>query len=299
MLFTEQIKENKNSGLFMAASLLLYFSLYTIISIQIKGLYNPALGSLMIIFAVMSDYYLTRRKLRPYLRFILVIVSYFLIKLLIITFSFLSSPPDGYHIIIDKLPYIFNRDTIVSVLIILFYFIFNSLRLFKTNAFLYYTSTLLIITAFFVFIRFDLPITKSIFKNYFNLSVFLIFFVVLLFLRHVSFYSGRIGKKIGKKEFLFLMPVVLLLSLIFFIIILPKHIEEKGGGGSGLLNQNFFLFDFSNFLELKDEIKLNDERVLILELEGVKDRVRNQINRGWNRQIYLKSFRKIYCRRRF
>ena len=287
---TKSSSKLQNTFLYLVISLLLYFSLYVLISKQFKGLYNPFFGGVILIFSIFIDFYFSKRKLRIYIRFFIVICSYLLLKFLISIFSLLASPGDGYHLFIDKLPYLFNRDTVIAIIFILFYFIFDATRIIKTNILGYILSTMILILSFFLSLRFDIPINKTIFVNYFNLSIFLIFIVGLFIFRHTIFHQNHVVRKFEKRDLLLFLPLLLSIIFLFFSVILPEHIDEKGSGDSGLLDQGLWQFDFSNFVELKDEIKLNNDRVLIMELSGVKDSIRHRINRGWNRQIYLKRF---------
>jgi len=97
-------------------------------------------------------------------------------------------------------------------------------------------------------------------------------------------------RKINRKDLLMIVPILLLIILLFFGVILPEHIQETGGKNSGLLSPNLFLFDFSNFIELKDEIKLSNERVLIMELQGFEESLNYSSGDMWNRSVYLKRF---------
>lgn len=280
----------KNRTLYQIISLILYFSLYILISKEFKGLYSAFIGSLFLISAFLADIFLSRKGIRIYIRFLIVIIGYILLKLLVSLFSLFLSPNETYLIIIDKLPYLFNRDTIIALLFIIFYFLFDASRIKKVSNWGYAISTMAIILVFFLSLRFDIPITKTIFANYFNLAMFLIGIIVLLIIRHLLFHQDSMKRKTNLKDLLMLIPILLFIILLFFTIILPEHIQETGGKNSGLISPNLFLFDFSNFIELKDEIKLSNERVLIMELHGFEDSLNNRISEGWNRQVYLKRF---------
>lgn len=280
----------QNSFLYILPSYLLYISIYIAISLQLKGFYTPVFGVVFFTAALISDYILSRRNIRIIIRFLSIVFSYFLLKFLIILFSFLTSNKEGYNIFIDKLPYLFNRDTVIIIILVVFYFIFDAVRIIRVNMFGYIASTIILIASFVLSLSFADSIKKTIFNNYFNLSLFLIFIVTLFIFRHAVFYQNKIGRKFEKKDIFLFIPMIIFLILIFFTIILPDHRENKKDPNSGIFTENLFFFDFSQFLELKEEIKLSDDRVLIMELNGVKDSIKNRINKGWNRQIYLKRF---------
>ncbi len=280
----------QNNFLYIFPSFLLYISLYITISLQLKGFYTPIFGIIFFTAALVVDYILSRKNFRIIIRFLLIIFSYLLLKFLIILFSFLTSNKEGYNIFVDKLPYLFNRDTVAIIILVIFYFIFDAIRIIRVNIWGYLTSTIILIISFVLSLGFEDSIKKTIFNNYFNLSLFLIFIVTLFIFRHAIFFQNKIGRKFEKKDLFLFIPLVIFLILIFFTIILPDHRESKKDPNSGIFTENLFFFDFSQFLELKEEIKLSDDRVLIMELNGVKDSIKNRINKGWNRQIYLKRF---------
>jgi transglutaminase-like putative cysteine protease len=89
-----------------------------------------------------------------------------------------------------------------------------------------------------------------------------------------------------------LLALIILIPLVFFLfsVILQKHISNANKGNSALFNQNLFNFDFSDYVELKDEIKMSEDKVLVMELQGFDASTNKKISEGWNRQIYLKRF---------
>ncbi|HPO49507.1 MAG TPA: transglutaminase-like domain-containing protein [Spirochaetota bacterium] len=280
-----------NKFLYLFSSLLIYIFLYILVSLLLKDFYKPLVGVISFVCAALFDLYFFNKKIRIYIRIIVLVLLYFLIRFIFEILGNLASDKDSYNIF-DKIPYVFFRDSFISIIFIVFYFFFDSLKI-KRSKISYYLSTILLISFFFIVLRninFDANINKSIFKNYFNYSIFLIFTVFLFILRHISFNLDNSGKKIGKRDFaLFLLlffPVVFLL----FSIILQKHINDANKSNSALFNQSLFQFDFSNYVELKDEIKLSDDKVLILELSGVSSTKADIVNEGWNKQIYLKRF---------
>ncbi len=286
----KKIETIHNNFFYIIPSFLLYISLYIVVSLQMKDFYNPGFGVLFFTLAIFVDYIFFKKNIRIIIRFFSIILSFLLIKFLVVMFSYFTAPKQGYNFFVDKIPYLFNRDTIIIIIFIIIYFIFDAVRIIRVNIWGYYFSTIILIIFFILSLNFKDSIQKTIFLNYFNLSLFLIFIVLLFIFRHAIFYQNLAGRKFEKKDLLLFLPLILLLVLIFFVIILPDHKEGGEGPSSGILEENLFFFDFKQFLELKDEIKLKDDRVLIMELEGVKENIRSRIDEGWNRQIYLKRF---------
>ena len=137
-----------NNLFYILPSFLLYISLYIIITLQIKGFYKPFFGILFFSFAVFIDYIFFRKKIRIIIRFLFIIFVYLIFKFFIILLSTLTAPQEGYHLIVDKIPYLFNRDTIVIVLFITFYFIFDAIRIIRVNIWGYIISTFILIISF-------------------------------------------------------------------------------------------------------------------------------------------------------
>jgi tetratricopeptide (TPR) repeat protein len=286
---TNKNKENNNL-IYIFLSYFLYLFLYILITKQFKGLYNPILGGFILIGALSLDFLLYRANIRILIRLVLIILFYLALKYLIGLFSFLTSPPDGYNILSDKLPYVFKRDTLIALFFIIIYFAFDSIRNKNKNTVGFIISSIVLVGLFFMCLNFNVPIQKTVFNNYFNLAMFSLFITVMLLLRFVIFYQNNINRNLDKKDMLLFLVLIIVLAFSLFNFILPEHIKDKNKGSSSLFQQNLFQFDFSNYLELRDEIKQSDDRVLILELEGVKDDIQKRINEGWNRQIYLKRF---------
>ncbi|MBN2545592.1 MAG: hypothetical protein JXB50_07335 [Spirochaetes bacterium] len=282
----------KNNFFYFLINLILYSFLYYLLHKKLDNLFNPFIGTVILINSIIIDYILSKFKIRIIIRFLSIIVIYILLRLVINFIILIVTDPNGYHLFLDKIPYIIFRDSLVAVIIIIFYYVFDSLRIIKISNWKYYLSTLILIFSFILIFNIDVPIHKTFFKNYFTFSLITIFILLLFIFRHIMFHLNSINKLIEKKELYLLIPLFLILILIFFIFLLPGYIEDKGDKESfGLLGSKLFLFDFNNLIELQDEIKsLTNDRVLLLELHGVKDDIAKRISEGWNRQIYLKRF---------
>jgi hypothetical protein len=279
-----------NRFFYLLISNTIYLFIYVLLSLKIKGIYQPFLGIFLITSSILLDYYLSLKKIRIYLRILLVLLFYLAVKLLVGLFSALVAPVENYHIIIDKIPFLFQRDSIIALAFIIFYFIFDAVKISRPGKTNYWLSSAIIFISFIFCFQMNVPINKTIFLNYFNLTVCLFLSVFLLLVRHILFHQMSVDRQFKKRDFILLTPLLLLIFLFIFSIILPENIKGKASKNSGLFNQGLFQFDFSDFLELKDEIELSDERVLILELQGLDEDVKKQINKGWNRQVYLKRY---------
>ncbi|OHD10908.1 MAG: hypothetical protein A2086_01405 [Spirochaetes bacterium GWD1_27_9] len=284
----------KNRLIYQFSSLFLYSFLYVFLSFVLKDTYNPILGVITLFLAIIVDIIFSNQKIRIYLRFILVFLSYLLIRIIIEFLSTLGSSLETYNLF-DKIPYIIFRDSIIAFIFILFYFVFDATRLKQNGKFAYLISTIILITSFFLCLNtlnFDSDINKSIFKNYFNYGVFLLFLVVLFVFRHISYNLDLLKRKFDKKDLLLLFILFLPIIILLFSLVMKNHIEKSDGSKSnfGLFNQSLFMFDFSNFVQLKDEIKLSDDKILIMELSGVDTNSENWVNEGWAKQIYLKRY---------
>ena len=203
--------------------------------------------------------------------------------------SLMASPSDRYNIF-DKIPYIFRRDLLISTIFILGYFIFDSSKVKKCNKIIYFFSTLIIIFLFTFVFYYNSDISKTIYKNYFNYSISIIIVIFFIVIRHIAFNENLLKMKFKKKDFLLLLLLFIPLIFFLFSITLQQHMNQNNKGNSALFNQNLFNFDFSDYVELKEEIKMSKDRVLIMELSGLDQAVSERINKGWNRQIYLKRF---------
>ncbi|HOV14251.1 MAG TPA: transglutaminase-like domain-containing protein, partial [Spirochaetota bacterium] len=280
-----------NKYLYLFSTLFLYIFLYILVSLLLKDFYKPIVGVITFFIITLFDLYLYKKSIRIYVRMVIIIALYFIVRFLLDILTNFASNKESYNIF-DKTPYIFLRDSFVSIVFIVFYFIFDSQKI-KQNKIAYYISTSILIIAFYIALRnlnFDTNITKTIFGNYFNYGIFLIFLVLLFILRHISFNLEKFGKRLKKKDMFLLLIIFFPIVLFLISVVLQKHINETNKNNSALFNQSLFQFDFSNYVELKDEIKLSEDKVLILELNGVNTNGKNLINDGWNKQIYLKRF---------
>ncbi|HPP05380.1 MAG TPA: transglutaminase domain-containing protein [Spirochaetota bacterium] len=286
--------ENKkylfNNYFYVISSIFLYSILFFLFSLKLKDFYNPVAGTISLFFTIVVDYYLSKRRIRIFFRLLLVILFLILITFFVNLFSLLVSSTDRYNIF-DKIPYLFRRDIFIATLFLVFYFFFDGIRVIKNNRILYFISTILLIIGFGILLNlFDLPITKTIYKNYFNYSLLIIFIVLLFIVRHMSFNQNLINRKFQKRDLFLLLLLFIPIIMLLFSITLQNFIKENNKGNSGLFNQSLFNFDFSNFIELKDEIKMSEDLVLIMELNGFTNEVTKRISEGWNRQIYIKRF---------
>ncbi len=104
----------------------------------------------------------------------------------------------------------------------------------------------------------------------------LMFFLIQLFLFSLYALAGIRGKDPKKLEPRRLFPLLLLLlPLLLFVFYqaLSLYAEGSVAAGGGLLRQNMFRFDFSQYVTLESEISLNDDLVLLVRKEGAEDRV--------------------------
>ncbi len=279
-----------NNYLYSLSSVFLYSLLFFLFSIQLKDFYNPIAGTITLFFSIIVDYYFSKKRLRIFVRLITVIIFLIIITFLINLLSSLVSPNDRYNLF-DKIPYLFKRDIFIATIFLVFYFFFDGTRVIKSSRVSYYISTLTIIIFFaFLLHLFDKSITKTIYKNYFNYSITIIIIVLLLIIRHISFNQNTIKRKFQKRDLLLLLLLFIPIIFLLFSITLQNFINENNKGNSALFNQSLFNFDFSNFVELKDEIKMSEDIVLIMELNGTNEDIDKRINKGWNRQVYLKRF---------
>jgi|GEM_PF-1333045 len=279
-----------NLFLYSISTCLLYFLLYILLSKRFIDFYKPYIGAVILISSILIDLFFAGKKIRIFVRFLIIISCFFALKFLVYLFTAILSPFYGYNLFTDKIPYLFARDTLVSVVFIIFYFIFDSARIIKVNRVRYFFSTLIILIAYILCFGLDLSNIKIIFGNDFNIALFIISVVILIIFRHVIFYNNKIERKFEKRDILLLIPIFIIMIIIFFIVIIGRGGITEENKNNILTESIFGIFDFSDYLELKEEIKQSDERVLIMELQGVRDDIRNRINKGWNRQIYLKRF---------
>lgn len=279
-----------NNYIYSIASLFLYSLLFFLLSYELKDFYNPISGTVALFFSIIIDYYFSKKKIRIFFRLITVIIFLIIFTILINLLSSLLSSEDRYNLF-DKMPYFFKRDIFIATLFLIFYFFFDGIRVIKNNKIFYYISTLTIISLFAILLHlFDKSITKTLYKNYFNYSLVVVIIVILLIIRHVSFNQNITKRKFQKRDLILLLLLLIPIIALLFSITLQNFINENNKGNSGLFNQSLFNFDFSNFVELKDEIKMSEEIVLIMELNGVNKEAEKIINKGWNRQLYIKRF---------
>jgi hypothetical protein len=282
----------RNRILYQSSSLALYIVLYVLLSVLMKGFYNPVTGAISLVFALLTDVYFSGKRFRIYLRFLIIAAIYFVLYMLLNLFSDLTTGNDTYNIF-DKIPFVIFRDSIVSLMFILFYFIFDATHIRKRGRANYWISTLILLAAFLLTLSAMKPdddILKSVFRNYFFYFLFLILLLGLFVLRHIAFQQDRFKRKLKKYDMLLLMILMLPVIIFLFFFTMQDHINRNNKSNSALFNQSLFQFDFSNFVQLKDEIKMSDDKVLIMELSGVNTETSNRINQGWDKQIYLKRF---------
>lgn len=278
-----------NTFMYTLCTLLLYLVCYALVTVRVQTFYQPIAGGLLLILAICCDFFLARKKIRIYVRFFIVAAVYLALKGLISGISSLASPVDTYNFF-DKVPYIFNRDTLISLFFILFYFLFDSIKIIRYRMVSYILSTLLLLGLAIYIFQLDTSIYKSFYKNYFNYSLLLLLTLSLFLVRHIYFFQTKIKRQVKKKDLALLALLFFPILVLLFSIVLPEHMEKSGGKSEGLFDSGLFRFDFSNFLQLKDEIKLNDDRVLILELSGGDRHAKKRLSEGWRRQIYLKRY---------
>ena len=250
----------KNKFLYLILSQVLYFVIYILITFNFKGFFLPLLGCLFISGSIYFDYCLSAKNIRIFIRFLLVLFSYFILKYFIYFVSYLLSPKMGYNIFIDKLPFIFNRDTLIAIFLIIFYFTFDSVKLKEFNKIRYFISTVLMLIILFFIFKLDLPVNKTVYKNNFVFAFVILLTFSILFFRHAIFYLTVRRKKFEKRNLLFLLPLLIIFITILFFVVLPDNLGNQKSGG--LFNQGIFQFDFSKLLKLEEELKLSDDRVL-------------------------------------
>jgi tetratricopeptide (TPR) repeat protein len=270
-------------------SVLLYLTLYALISAKFNTYFKPFAGMSIIFTALATDIILSLKQIRIYLRLLIFILIYIILRSLVHLLSSLASPADTLNVF-DSLPYLFDRDTIIACAIMVFYFFFDALRIRKHTHTFYLLSTVGLAAMFMMLFSFQETVQNSIFGNWMAYSLILVWSVILFLLRHITYTQNRSGHTARTRDLGLFLLLVLPLVLMLFLIMLPRHIEESGSAQSGLFEQNLFEFDFSKLLQLQDQIKLSDDRVLIMELGGTRASINKRVNRGWKRQIYLKRF---------
>ncbi|MCG8569581.1 MAG: hypothetical protein MJB14_05530 [Spirochaetes bacterium] len=194
----------KNQQFYSLITLVLYLLAFNLLAAKLDFFFQPAVGVVVLISAFLADFYFTRKRLRIYLRFLIILGIYFFMRQMIYLVSFYASPADTYNYF-DKIPILFSRDTAVAFLFILFYFIFDAIRVFKKKLFNYLISTLVLLLLFyFIFMLNNQEIQKTFFQNYLNYAFYLLIVLSLLILRHF-FLLPKYYEKAGFKE----RPVVI------------------------------------------------------------------------------------------
>lgn len=157
-----------------------------------------------------------------------------------------------------------------------FFISFITIIFLKNKKFQYYEPIIFFIIFCLLFLPqsnysltiFEYPIYGAIFAS--------VFFILQL--TGIFFYLN-FRKKIIR---FFIVFLPLLTVIIFFI--LKNYTAMSIVNNGGLLKQNFFKFDFSNYLTLQHEIKINDDLVLITHFD--KDFSHNMLRRlylsGWD-----------------
>ncbi len=268
-------------------NIVLYSIVYILVSLKSDSIFNYITGIFIINIAVIIDYFLARLKYRWFIRFLstsIIIIVFFIITLIS---SELFSDKQTLNFF-DFISYYFLKDCIPAIVFIAFYYFFDSERVVKRNMYSYAVSTILLLLGLYYITSIKNTIEDSIFVNYFNYSFVLLSILILIILRHITMFSK--DKKIVLKDYLLL--ILIFCGMIFFLIsvTLSSFVKGSGNNSGGLFESGLFKFDFNNFLELKDSIKLSEDRVLILELDGSEKLSDTFIRDDWNRQLYIKRF---------
>lgn len=270
---------------------LLYCSLFVLLSLKLDGVYNYYAGVVCITAAVFSDYIFSEFRYRWFVKFLIISITMIFILILFNAVSFLFSDSSTLNFF-DFLPYYMARDGIAGVVFIIFYYLFDSLRVVNKKSKMYYISSLIMIFLIYFLSDISSGIEKSLFKNYFNYSMVLLFLLLLIITRHIYLFSADMKsgrEKLNLKDYVLLLP--LFLFMIFFLITFTLNdFVKKSGASGGLFESGLFRFDFSNFLELKESITLSEDRVLIVEVDGAAKLGNQFSNNEWNRQLYIKRF---------
>ncbi len=280
----------QNSRLLLFVNLIYYSIITLLVSLKSGVDFLPVFSLCFVVIVLLADYFFAGLSVRWFVRGLIIVVIYLIVRFGV---SYIS----GVYIIeqttdlSDTLLFVFIRNSFVPVIIVIFYMIVDGSDIKKMTLFKSLTSMIALIAVSYYIFKIDDNIRVSIFGNYINLLMILILVILIAIIKQIIFFKTARSMPVKKKDALFLLLLIIPFVVILSFVLLKSLIEEQNkSSNSGLFNQGIFMFDFSNFVELKDEIKLSDERVMIVELDGLNDSAKNRINEGWDRQLYLKRF---------
>lgn len=273
--------------------LLLYSYTVVMISIRWEGLYFPLEMIIFLILAMSVDFVMAKRRIRWYLRFFSVIFIVLSAVCLVRFFSFLSSAEESFNWF-DLFPYYFLRDLCFLPLFLSFYFLLDAQRIEKINWISEVVSAFSFLILFYFLFQIDGDIGKSPFRNYmiYSMAMFPGFFL-LLFRFILGIYSAS-GREWQRRDSWFFLSFVVVMLLFLISVPLQNFMKSADNSSGGIFESNLFHFDFSNFLQLKDSLKLSEDRVLILEADDAlvhlsyAEQAAGEEEGG--RQLYIKRF---------
>ncbi len=269
---------------------LIYYSVSLLLFIYYFDAGFSVLGLIAIWCIIIVDYLLSTYKLRVILRCVILAVLYYIVYLGIELYSSIFVVAESVHTT-DLIQYGFLKNTFLPVIIGVVYLLTDSANIKKISVYKTVFSIIIFIFVGVLLFKIDGVITDTIFSNYVLLIFSMIFMILVILIKQIIIMRSFFRTRFEKKDFTILAVLLIPLVIIISLLLLKNMIDEQNkSANSGLFDRGLFMFDFSNFIELKDEIKLSDERVLIMELSGVVDSEENRINKGWDRQIYLKRF---------
>lgn len=114
----------------------------------------------------------------------------------------------------------------------------------------------------YVFFQFRPPQSLFLYSRPIVLAIFLFAFSASFFIAlGYTWFAQRQGQR---RELVLFVLFSILLPLIIAVFAIRPMEDRASKSGGGLIQPNFFQFDFSAFLRLESEISLNDDLVLIV-----------------------------------
>ena len=93
-------EHTENKFLYLFSSLLIYIFLYVLISLLLKDFYKPIIGVVSFMFVALFDLYFYHKRVRIYIRIIILVLFYFLIRFLLDILTNFASTKDSYNIFV-------------------------------------------------------------------------------------------------------------------------------------------------------------------------------------------------------
>lgn len=130
-------------------------------------------------------------------------------------------------------------------------------------------SGLLVLAVFWPQAEYEISLFGHISVYAIAVTVLILMVLILLVFNHIS--SNRQSKKTSREVPQYIFTAVLLVPLLILLFFWAYNSYSEGAmssTGAGLMKPTMFQFDFSDYIRLEDEIKLNDELVLLFQKEG-------------------------------